>query len=64
MFGDEGLKLTDEEILYVSLLIEQHMSPFLRWDKSEKAFEKDKNLFGDKFIEDIRRIHTCDLAAH
>jgi predicted kinase len=58
------MEFSDDEILYISLLVELHMYPFLRWDKSEKTKEKDKSLFGDELIEAILKIHECDLAGH
>lgn len=64
MFEDPLFNLTNEEILYVSLLIELHMNPFLKWNKSSKSLEKDKNLFGEKIINDVLKIHKCDLFAH
>lgn len=54
----------DEGILYVALLIELHMRPFLAWNQSDKAKEKDRRLFGDEVIKDIEILHECDLAAH
>ena len=56
-----GVKLAEDDILYASLLVELHMNPFLKWDKSDKAKEKDRRLFGDKTISDIEIIHECDL---
>lgn len=55
---------TDKDILYTSLLIDMHMRPYLAWDQSEKAKEKDRRLFGDDILADIEILHTCDLAAH
>lgn len=54
----------DEKILYTSLLINLHMNPFLSWDQSEKAKEKDIRLFGDEIINLVDILHECDLAAH
>lgn len=56
--------LSDDEILYISLLIGLHMNPFLSWKDSEKAKENDRKLFGDDIIKAIEMIHECDLAAH
>lgn len=53
-----------EEILYGSLLIELHMRPFLAWKQSDKAKEKDRNLFGDDTIKLLEIINQCDRAAH
>ena len=64
LFYLKEMKFTDEDILYISLLIELHMRPFLAWDKSEKSKEKDRRLFGDDIISNIGLIHKCDLAAH
>ena len=54
----------DKDMLYVSLLINLHMNPFLKWKQSEKAKEKDRRLFGDAIIEQVMIINQCDLAAH
>ena len=64
MFGDEMLNLTDDEILYVSLLIELHMYPFLRWNKSEKTKKKDVEFWGEEIVNSVLQIHEADLAAH
>lgn len=50
--------------MYVSLLIELHMKPYLEWRQSEKAKEKDKTLFGDKVFEDVLILHKADAWAH
>lgn len=55
---------TDDEILHISLLIGLHMQPFLSWDKSDKAKEKDRRLFDNDVIEQVEILHECDLAAH
>lgn len=60
---ESGL-FTDNEILHISLLIGLHMQPFLAWDKSEKAKEKDRRLFGDNILAQVETLHICDLAAH
>lgn len=60
----EDVKLNDEEILYVSLLINMHMRPFLAYKDSDKSRERDRRLFGDVFIKDLEFLHECDLAAH
>ena len=64
MFEEESMKLKDSEILHISLLINLHMRPFLAWNKSEKAKEKDRRLFGDDIIAEVEILHECDLAAH
>lgn len=50
--------------MYISLLIELHMKPYLEWEQSEKAKEKDKKLFGDKVFNDVMMLHEADLFAH
>ena len=49
---------------YVALLIEMHMRPHLEWKVSEEKLKKDTALFGEQIIEDIFKVHNCDLAAH
>ena len=61
LFYLKEMELVEDDILYASLLVELHMNPFLKWDKSDKAKEKDRRLFGDKTISDIEIIHECDL---
>lgn len=55
---------TEEDMLYVSLLINLHMNPFLSWNQSDNAKEKDRKLFGNKVIADVELLHECDQAAH
>lgn len=55
---------SNDDILYVSLLIGLHMQPFLAYDKSDRAKEKDIKLFGDEIIKQVEILHQCDLAAH
>lgn len=50
--------------LYIAALINWHMRPFLAWDKSEKAKEKDRKMLGDTMFNDILRLHEADLYAH
>lgn len=64
MFKDDYMQFTDNEILFISLLTELHMYPFLRWNKSEKTKEKDLKLFGEGIVNCVLRIHEADLAAH
>ena len=49
--------------MYVSLLIELHMKPHLEWKQSEKAKQKDINLFGEDVYKDIMMIHMADINA-
>lgn len=60
----ENRSYTDKDILYISLLINLHMRPFLAWDQSDNAKEKDIRLFGDEIITNIEILHEADLVAH
>lgn len=55
---------SDKDILYVSLLINLHMRPFLAYKNSEKAREKDRRLFGDEIMSHLMLLHEADLYAH
>lgn len=49
---------------YIALLIELHMNPWLVWEQSEKAKQKEFEMFGSEVVSDIINIHESDLAAH
>ena len=53
-----------DKALHIAQLINWHMAPFLRWDKSAKTYEKDLRLLGQQFIDEIDIIHEADLYAH
>lgn len=53
-----------EFVLYVANLINWHMRPFMAWNKSKKALERDRELIGDEMYQDILNLHEADLAAH
>lgn len=55
---------SDDEILYISLLINCHMRHFMAYKDSEKARERDKRLFGYDFMKNLDILHKCDLASH
>lgn len=55
---------TDDEILYISLLINCHMRYFMAYKDSDKARERDRQIFGDEFMLQLGVLHECDLAAH
>lgn len=57
-------QFTDEDITYISNLIYYHMHPYLQWEQSSKAFEKDKTLLGESLINDILALHDADVYAH
>lgn len=58
------LKFTDNEVLYISLLIGMHMRPFMAYKDSEKARERDRKLFGDDFMKKLDVLHVCDKISH
>ena len=49
--------------MYISLLIELHMKPHLDWKQSEKAKQKDINLFGEEVYNDVMMLHQADINA-
>lgn len=49
---------------YIALLIELHMNPWLVWEQSEKAKQKEFEMFGTETITNVLAIHEADLAAH
>lgn len=55
---------SDANKMYVSLLIELHMKPYLEWKQSEKARQKDLDMFGEDIIADVELLHQADLYAH
>lgn len=54
----------DDGIIYISALIEYHMKPYLAWNQSEKAKEKDRKLLGNNMFNDIMLLHEADVCAH
>lgn len=50
--------------IYTACLIQWHMRPYLAWDVSEKAMQKDRKLLGENLFNDILTLHEADLAAH
>lgn len=52
------------EHLYVAQLIQWHMRPYLAWNQSEKAMQKDRKLLGERLFNDISMLHEADVAAH
>lgn len=62
-----GKNLTTEEfnrILYETNLINCHMRPLSIWKDSESAKKHDKELFGEKFMEELMLFHKADRFAH
>lgn len=53
-----------DDHLYVAQLIQWHMRPYLAWEQSEKAKQKDKKLLGDRLFNDICLLHEADVNAH
>ena len=56
--------LYNVDILEVAVLIMWHMRPYLAWDVSEKAMQKDKKLLGEELFNEILELHTADIYAH
>ena len=54
---------SDKDIIYMSLLINLHMRPYV-WEQSEKAKQNDLKLFGSDIVNDIYILNKCDKAAH
>lgn len=50
--------------LYVAQLIQWHMRPYLAWEQSEKAMQKDRRLLGENLFNDICLLHKADVYAH
>lgn len=53
-----------DKILYIALLVELHMRPFLAYNQSKKAELKDRRIFSDDIIDAVMQIHKYDLLAH
>ena len=53
-----------DKALHIAQLINWHMAPFIRWDKSPKAFEKDLKFLGQIFVNEINILHEADVQAH
>ena len=50
--------------IYTACLIQWHMKPYLAWNESEKALNRDKKILGDKLFNHIMLLHECDVLAH
>lgn len=50
--------------LYIVGLVNWHMRPYLAWNQSEKAKEKDIALIGKEMYDDIMKLHEADVATH
>jgi predicted kinase len=62
--GKEKGETEIKEILYEAALINCHMRPLTAWRDSLTAKERDKALFGERFVCDIEKINAADRAAH
>ena len=49
-----------KRVIYIANLIANHMVFYA----GEQAMEKRRKLYGEKFWEDLKKIHEADLAAH
>lgn len=61
---EANIEYLDDTILEISNLIYYHMHPYMSWEKSSKAKERDKKLLGDAMFNKIMLLHEADLAAH
>ena len=59
-----GRNYHKSETLYITNLINWHMTPYLGWKESEKAKERDKQMIGEAMYEDIMILHQADKMAH
>jgi predicted kinase len=50
--------------LYVAQLVQWHMRPYLAWEQSDKAMQKDRKLLGELLFNDICLLHAADVSAH
>ena len=55
---------TPAEIIDIANLIYYHMRPYTAWKQSEKAKERDRKIFGEKFFNDVLKLHEADKNAH
>ena len=53
-----------QQVLYEAALIGSHMRPLTQWKESPRARDKDIALFGEKFVQDLEKLHQADRAAH
>ena len=53
-----------DDCIYIANLIERHMAPYMEWEQSGKARDRDVKLFGEEFISDLEKLHEADLFAH
>lgn len=53
-----------DKALTIGKLINWHMTPLLRWDKSQKAYLNDRKIISDEFYDMIRLMHEGDMYAH
>lgn len=52
------------DIFYTANLIYYHMHPYLAWEQSKKARERDRLLIGEEMFTDIMLLHEADMNAH
>lgn len=64
LFKEDYTRLKDDEILYVSLLINLHMRHHMAYKQSDKAKEKDRRLFGDDIMKSLELLYEVDLLSH
>lgn len=54
----------DLDPLKIATLVVWHMRPYLAWEQSEKAMQKDRKLLGETLFNDICLLHKADVYAH
>ena len=64
MFYLDAAGYKTEEKVYISNLIYYHMHPYMSWQQSQKAMNRDRNLIGEKMFSDILKLHDADISAH
>ena len=64
MFYLNEAEFNPEDQLYVSNLIYYHMHPYMAWEQSQKAMNRDKHMMGDKMFNDVTLLHEADAYAH
>lgn len=57
-------ELREEDILYISLLINLHMRAHNAWDQNSNTKEKDLKIYGEKAIKDLELIYQADMFSH
>ena len=62
--GEASDAAPSERILYIANLINWHMNPLNKWQRSPASEEKDRSLMGEAMYRDLMLLHQADLEAH